>query len=123
MVQGAARKVRRRRRGYSRKGKGRGPCDNSWTFRRIAGMHHGEQRGGVGDRSRGAGHRGCSMRAMDRELEKNSGRHPWELLPLLCVVARPREEEVQRMPWEESAGPNAMEAAGGTSAMVGLGGQ
>jgi hypothetical protein len=63
------------------------------------------------------------MRAMDRELEKNSGRHPWELLPLLCVVARPREEEVQRMPWEESAGPNAMEAAGGTSAMVGLGGQ
>jgi hypothetical protein len=55
--------------------------------------------------------------------KKNSGRHPWELLPLLCVVARPWEEEGQRTPWEESAGPDAMEAAGGTSAMAGLGGQ
>jgi hypothetical protein len=62
------RKVRRRRRGYSCEGKGRGPCNSSWTFRRIAGGHHLEQQGGVGDRSRGAGHGGMELmrRAMGR---------------------------------------------------------
>jgi hypothetical protein len=39
------------------------------------------------------------------EGARQSGRHPWMLLPLLCVVARPWEEEGQGTPWEEFGGP------------------
>jgi hypothetical protein len=59
-------------------------------------LGHVQSREGEGDAAAG--------RKMNREgTGKISGR-PWELLPLLCVVARP---------WEESAGLDAMEGSRG----------